>query len=595
MVPRKKKKIILITFITIIIMGLLSTFYILYSVTDLFKSNEHLFLKYMEQNINNVESIAKIFEKNEYNKLLSENKYTSDTQIKVNYIEDIGTSLENTKNDINKFKIRIYGQTDKQNQEDYKNIQLLKDNEKEIEFEYIQNFNTYGIKFTDLFKQYILVDNENLKELFAKIGYEEKDLENIPNQIQFDENLKNVLDFTEDEEKSIKEKYIGVFNNEALKGKVSKQENVQIKVGDNDINTNAYTLTLTVEELNSIYINILEMLKQDEIILSKLDSLQKGIAISNMNITNIKESFISNIDEIINKINKNNIGNEETKIIVYEKDGNTIRTSIQAIEYEVNFDYLNDLQYIQINIKDKEQQKYSVIELDNNDNEISFTVEKVNADKIKKISIVKSEEVDGTKCEKNIIAKLEDGSNKIEANIKENFEIVDEFEQKVELNDEDFVKLNDLDEQNLTRIIDLVIEKVSNKMNIISEDVNKEDLQKFFETLGIIKMQEIKENGISDIEKNRFNSRFEMLKGENLESNYILNVIEECKDNLIRMEVVSSNELKLELDPNKKNEQIEKQLTTFIEKNNNLNYNVDVEYDEENGIVNDIILTIVKK
>lgn len=145
------------------------------------------------------------------------------------------------------------------------------------------------------------------------------------------------------------------------------------------------------------------------------------------------------------------------------------------------------------------------------------------------------------------------------------------------------------------KIINTVTTSVSEKVNKISENINKEDMSKIAEILEISERQEIQVDGISETEKNRFNSKFELLKGEKLESADILNLIEESKNNLVGMEVVSNNELKLELNIKEKNEEIEKTLVTFIENNNNIIYNVDIEYDENNGLAKYIILTIVKE
>lgn len=69
-------------------------------------------------------------EKNEYDKLLEQNQYITQTQVKVNYTENIGRSLENTKNSNNQLKLKINGQTDRKNQYNYQDIRLLKKDEK---------------------------------------------------------------------------------------------------------------------------------------------------------------------------------------------------------------------------------------------------------------------------------------------------------------------------------------------------------------------------------------------------------------------------------------------------------------------------------
>ena len=59
------------------------------------------------------------------------------------------------------------------------------------------------------------------------------------------------------------------------------------------------------------------------------------------------------------------------------------------------------------------------------------------------------------------------------------------------------------------------------------------------------------------------------------------------------MEVVSDNELRLTIERNQSNEEVVNMLTEFLENNGNNKYNISVHYDE-NGLVNQLILTIVE-
>ena len=113
---------------------------------------------------------------------------------------------------------------------------------------------------------------------------------------------------------------------------------------------------------------------------------------------------------------------------------------------------------------------------------------------------------------------------------------------------------------------------------------------------GIIKQdQNLEVIGVTETEKNRFNSKFEILQGENLDGAEILNLITAIKDNLIDLELVSNTELRLKLDLANNNEEIVNTLTSFIEENKNKKYTVKVEYDETTGLVKDILLTMLTK
>ncbi len=134
-------------------------------------------------------------------------------------------------------------------------------------------------------------------------------------------------------------------------------------------------------------------------------------------------------------------------------------------------------------------------------------------------------------------------------------------------------------------------------MNTITTSAIKmEDVWKILKTIGAVKEEQVlKAMGITETERNRFNSKFEILQGENLENTAVLNLIDAIKDNLISMEVVSNTELKLNLDRFNNNKQVVTTLSSFFEQRKNNKYNAKVEYDETTGLISDILLTMLEK
>lgn len=591
MMPRKKRRTIIIVSIVLVIAIIATALVWLYLNTDMLKSNQTLFMKYIRKNVENLDKNISDIGNKEINSLLEQNKYTSNTDIKVNYTQNIGTTSENTDNVINQLKINAEGQTDKANGYQYQDIKLLQEGNEVFRVEYIQNDNTYGLRFSDLFKQYILVDNANLKDLYQKMGYSEEQVEETPDQINWQSDFSNMLVLTEDEKQNLQNKYIGILVEGISKENFSKQSDVTITIDGKSVYTNSYTLTLTKEQLNNIYINILEELKQDEIILGKIENIQNQI-----NNSNLKDEFISDIENTIDEINKNNIGQDETKIIVYENQKNTVRTEIKTTDYEISLDCLKeeDGNYMQLDVnkKDKEEK----ITLKNATNELNLEISDTEGTNTKTTRLTQKTKADGEKCSRNSIATYNDGSNKVEATIQENIQVVNEFEEAVSLDNTNSIKLNDLEGEELGGILDKVQVALKEKMDQLATTISQEDLTTVLKTLGIMQEeQKIEATGVTETEKNRFNSQFEMLKGENLKGENILSLIEAIKGNLTNFEVVSNTELKLKIEKNNSNEEIANTLTTFIEENKNKDYNVDIEYDDETGLVNYIVLTIVTK
>lgn len=622
MMPRKKRIALAIAIPSIIVIIIIITGILLYLNTDMFKSNKTLFFKYFGKNSENIKEIEEIFESTEYEKNLQNNKYTDDINIKVNYTNNLQTTSEDNSNTINNVKLLIKGEEDKNNKYSYKDFKLEKDkniatntenqsssensnesNNKEqniMEVEYIKNDNNYGIRFSDLFKQYLLVENNNLKDLFRKIGYSEQELENVPDSIEINDITLSDIKFTEDEIKQLSEKYSEIINKKVSKEKFEKNSKQVITINEKNITTNAYILKLTNEELNNLYVDLLESLKQDEIILNRLESIQNKIDAININSSenkNLKESFAEEIDLQIEKINKNNIGNQETKIIVYENSGKTIRTAIQGKDYEMNFDYINtqDEKNIGLTVKKDEIETYN-IKLKKDKDGINLYIYLNDETNPIKISLEQNKNESDKKCSNNINLKYENANSKLEVSAEQEINIVDNFENENTLNAQNSILLNGLEKEQLQAVLNQVLEEVQQKINSISEEVKINDIQEILETLGIInKQQNIEAGGITETEKNRFNSKFEILKGEALDNENVLKVVEAVKDNIIKAQVDTNEEIKIEISRNESNQDIEKSLEEYIKKEKDKKYDIKIEYDEDTELVKYIIMTPAKK
>ena len=622
MMPRKKRIALAIAIPSIIVIIIIITGILLYLNTDMFKSNKTLFFKYFGKNSENIKEIEEIFESTEYEKNLQNNKYTDDINIKVNYTNNLQTTSEDNSNTINNVKLLIKGEEDKNNKYSYKDFKLEKDkniatntenqsssensnesNNKEqniMEVEYIKNDNNYGIRFSDLFKQYLLVENNNLKDLFRKIGYSEQELENVPDSIEINDITLSDIKFTEDEIKQLSEKYSEIINKKVSKEKFEKNSKQVITINEKNITTNAYILKLTNEELNNLYVDLLESLKQDEIILNKIESIQNKINSININSSeskDLKESFAEEIDLQIEKINKTNIGNQETKIIVYENSGKTIRTAIQGKDYEINFDYINtqDEKNIELIVKKDEIETYN-IKLKKDKDGIKLDIYSNDETNPIKISLEQNKNESDKKCSNNINLKYENANSKLEVSAEQEINIVDNFENENTLNDQNSILLNGLEKEQLQAVLNQVSEEVQQKINSISEEVKINDIQEILEKLGIInKQQNIEAGGITETEKNRFNSKFEILKGEELDNENVLKVVEAVKDNIINAQVDTNEEIKIEISRNESNQDIEKSLEEYIKKEKDKKYDIKIEYDEDTELVKYIIMTPAKK
>lgn len=602
MMPRKKRITILVIVIVSILLIISLAFGILYANTDMFKSNKTLLIKYMMKNADNVDNAFEVISNNKYNEKLNENKYTSNTTVKVNHTTNIGTSLEGTSSTVNQSYLSLEGKVDKSNNYNFQDIKILNNyNEPQMSIEYIKDSNTYGVRFSDLFNQYILVDNENLKQLYENLGTEQEILTNIPDTIDLENDIFSKLSFTEEEKSIIAIKYKDILVKEFQNLNITKQKNQAITVNEQKIVTNSYTVKLTKEKFNSIFLKILEEVKQDEIILSKFEDIGNtlnsyyAIIGQTTNETNLKDNFIKDIDKEIEEINKTNIGQDEISIIVYENSRNTVRTTIKYTDYEVNIDSIGTQGnlYAQIKIDKLKQKKTNTITLDKQNENFNIDIEEKDEEKIKKINFARNIEINENNNSQKIEFKYETDTDRVEAIIEQSAKFVNELKDLTKMSESNSVKLNNLDKETLQLLIQKVKNRFEQKINATFTSKEIEDFNIVLNVIGIKKDgQYIEANGVTEVEKNRFNLQFEMLQGNEITAENVIRAIEVAQNSINGIEIVSDTKLKIKIDRNNNNEEVTKQLVDFIEKDKGRKYNIKLEYDK-NGLVQYIVLEIV--
>ena len=519
LMTKKKRRLALIVTILVILLIMTSVFLVLYLRTDMFKTSKTLFLKYLGKSGENLKSLEEVINKSNYDIQLETSPYDIRMEAKIGYTKDSGTTAENTANSVNQLKVLLEGQTDNNNQYNYYNMKLLKSDEQIAQAEYLHLGENYGIKFTDLFNQYLVSENTNLKEIFKKIGYTGDEIEDIPDSINLNMNFLNDLKLADEEIETLSQRYAAKVGSNLLDSNFSKQTNQQILIGGQNYIANAYILTLAKEELNNIYIDLLQSIKEDEIILSKIDVLQNKldeITLGKVSI-NIKEKFINDIDLKIKNISENNIGTDETRVIVYENNGETLRIRIETNESQTNIDYLTSEKgkFAEILIAKGEEEKYRIT-LDAEDTK--YNLEISNAEKESLLTLTKTENINNQSRRQNYNLSYEIERKKVNISIAQNIEIKS-LESKKNFNGENAViMLDTLDEAQTKEIINTVREGLNTKLEDIKQQANYQDIENMLKEIGILNKSDIlSSTGITEVEKNRFNSNFEFVKGENLD------------------------------------------------------------------------------
>lgn len=276
---------------------------------------------------------------------------------------------------------------------------------------------------------------------------------------------------------------------------------------------------------------------------------------------------------------------------------NTVRTSIQTPEYEINLDCLSTsqedfIQYEKNNLNEGNGQQISLKKTNNN---IEVIIERTEGENVSTVTLRQNKEINENNMTKNMIAQYEDSDNRVELSINQQIELVNEFEEQIVLEEENSINLDKLDQGNLQSLITTVQEGINTKLTELQNQINMDEITQVLINAKLMKEDNnLYSTGITEAERSRYNSQFEILKGQNLESDRILSVINACESYISNIEIASSTEIKIVLDNNNKSEEIVNSLKTFVEENKNEKYNLDVEYDETTGLVRSLILTIVE-
>ena len=621
MMPRKKRLAIIISIIVLIILLIAGILAFLYLKTDAFKSNETLFTKYLAQNFNIVETLIDSDTSKEIKATLDNTKYTSELTGKLEYTENIDTSDENTDNPINDAQIKISSKTDKSNNYYYKDIKIVKNDENLMRAEYLNEDKVYAIRL-DGIKQFVSIDTEKI----TNNTDENSDIKNIE-ALFTDVNLDDIFKFTEEEKETLKNTYMNIVRNNVSKEKYSKQADSLITVNNKEVITNAYSLSLTKEQYNNLIIKILEQISNDEIILSRIDKIEEIIKEKYSSYdaeTTLRETFVEYIKEQIEDIKNNNIGNDEVKITVYESKGTTIRTTIQTNTGKLNIDlYNNIIKFDNVEYSETENEAILQIEKDNTETgtKTYLEYEKITDNEVvADLQLIFEQNMENNSITNTTEIVLKHDKYKADVAINENIELVDEFDEQIKIED-DNVELNELNDDQTTSILNILIGNIENQIGKFNENIPFENYIKMLQNLNILKNSTIEisdTTNVTETEKNRFNSQFEFFASQNLTTENIKELVNSFEDKFEDMYIIlksgeeqeldvsqidinnssltssdyikNIDEIDIKIKQNSTNEDKKEDLLKLIEKVNK-KYDVSLEYDD-NGLVNKVKLKI---
>lgn len=589
----KSKKILIIVIIIIAILAIAgTTFGYLYATTDIFRSNKELFAKYMSQNMEVFQRMADLQEIDVYQNLKNEEKYEMNTKVKMTCSE--GGEISSP---INNLAAQLNVQKNDEDKYFYMDGQILFGEEEYLESEIIREQELYGIRFSDVAKQFVTIKNDpNLEVIANDIGIDSIKLQTIMDIIDGEVQASGEI-ISQDEAKTLKDKYLNIVTEAISNGTFGSNKKAMITYNDNTIKANGYTVSLSSEQVENLIVQILNNLKTEKVIIKNVRD---------------EKAYTGKIDELI-KVLSEERELPTIKITVFEQAKNTIRTVI-----EIGLDKVI-IENAEENGELKSEIQFSKIASEKTD-VYDIEITKKTIENQEDVSIV----ANISKGEENYILSLESGTQSIDKNIEVNTKIsykkdiltieaaVDneinlesDFEKKQTLSESNNVVLNDIEEEKRRNIINTLKENVPIKVEV------RLDLLK--DALGMNSDEKTDEEHISDaemtqVEINKFNAKFEFYTGNEVSAENVKTLLGIVKNNLGSYEIKTIGDqengveikpedikysIRLNIERNKTNEEGINQVLEKI--NDKKKYKVAIFYNQQNQLIDYITIDEVEK
>lgn len=319
----KKKNPALIAIIIIIILLILAggVLAYLYFCTDILKTDRQLFAKYVMQigdSKSNSSSAIQTYENKKLTMPYTNNgSFTAITNAQSNSLSGTDAQIMSQMLSYgNNTNITFSGRVDNQNKKNEQDISINYGNSVNLPFKFKQDGDIYGIQADFVSPNYISIENNNLKDLFTKLGA--TDVSEIPNKLEIQEIQS--LKFTEEELEYIKENYVLPIFEGFSEEKFSKVEN-----SDGSI---SYVLTATASEIQDVEISLLEKLKADTTMLNRINEIIAEVSGDNSNAITPEDiqSIIDNGEDLMTS----EVEDMELEISITQKDGKTNKLEIST-------------------------------------------------------------------------------------------------------------------------------------------------------------------------------------------------------------------------------------------------------------------------
>ena len=560
------EKLIIIVIVLIFILG--GIFAYLYFATDVLKTNAQLFFKYLGQMVD----VQDGFIDNQLTEY-SKKKYTGKYEDSGKFYMDVNISGmdSETLQTLNDFNIEYSGKVDNTTRKNEQDISLNYSSDVNFPFKYKYADETLGLQTDYVSSKYVGIENRNLKQFIEKFGV--TDTTEFPDTIDFFSNFTNqeTITYTNEEREQITNTYKSI-----LEGKLGQKEFTKTK----ENNTESYSVEMTNQELKDLVLNVLETLKNDQILIPKMEEATKEI-IESMNANSAEEITIQNIIQgIIDDINASEIDEGTNIITVSQIDKKLSSIAIKNDQTELKITKTNTqgtLTYgIEINMLDVETQESM---------RYFLTASYQGLEQLASVNETYQYGLVGT-------------MNGQEQKMVYNLNCTDTFNDGITIADyaeDEIQKLNEYDAEQIVTLITSIVERIGQVNTMQMEEIGFSEYGNpllFASPLTSLSMliynqasDVVNESSMSEVEMEAFNQRFMQYEGE--QSGTTVRAL---------LQTVISNNVG-ETDENRKIE-VSGDITLTKEDtkvptedvNTGSMYNVQMQYNDE-GIISQIIIT----
>ena len=594
------KKVAIIIILIILIIGICGgVFAYLFLATDTFKSEKELFFNYLTQNVETIKEIANSKTLENYNNLKNGQTYEENTTANIKYAEggEISSPYNNLSMTLKNQKDTDYN---------YKDFNIILEEQSAIQIEGIQNNGNYGIRFSNLLRQFVSLENG---QKIDGLEIEDDKLEALNAIIVDDSTYFQDMMFSEQELQNLESKYITVISQILSQGKFSKQSKSTITVGSQSIQTTAYSVDLTGYQFQNLIIEILNNLKIDDTIIGKIEAISGS-----------SENYVNTIDSKIRQVEDKDF--KAVKIVVYEKGGVTQRTEMQSEDFNVIMDISIQngngnitFEYTSLNSENKSKTLNISKQLTDTKENYAITFNVANGEEEYEINAT----LDSDFARTNLSFGYKKGITEITISLENN--ISTSIGEKIELTSENNVILNELSEESLSATLNVLnvqvpeklkgryelliqklqatelINEIKNKYNIIfgAEVVEEEQPQENGDNLTGEETPSSEADDLTKTEINRFNAMFQFYSGTGISGANVKQMVELSKDYLesVNIEQIEGENNKEKITLNIKLGSANVELAnSIIERiDEQKKYEVSMTFNETNGILETITIT----